>query len=108
MSSVYLHSLGYTKGLVFQISLSSNVDPQLPCLQSGFYKQSESVRMTPPIPKPSRYLSVGNVRFLRNAGSRQQLKAAPNLRTPVYTLFSDFLMMKDHSEVCTLSGQGKV
>ena len=35
------------------------------------------------------------------------LMSAPNLRTPVYTLFSDFLMMKDLSEVCTLSGQGK-
>jgi len=35
-------------------------------------------------------------------------KATPNLRTPVYTLFFDFLMMKDQSEVCTLSGQGKV
>ena len=34
-------------------------------------------------------------------------KAVPNLRIPVYTLFFDFLMMKDHSEVCTLSSQGK-
>jgi hypothetical protein len=30
-------------------------------------------------------------------------KAAPNLRTPVYTSFSSYLVMKDLSEVCSLS-----
>ena len=32
--------------------------------------------------------------------------AAPNLRTPVYTPFSSYLVMKDLSEVCSLSGRG--
>ncbi len=40
--SFYLPSLGCTKGLVSQLSLSSNVDLLLPCLYSGFHKQSES------------------------------------------------------------------
>ena len=32
--------------------------------------------------------------------------ATPNLRTPVQTSFPSYLVMKDHSEVCSLSGRG--
>jgi hypothetical protein len=54
--------------------------------------------------EPSRYASVGNVRFKRNAGSRQQPQGLlPIYEFLFYTSFSDYLVMKDHSEVCSLS-----